>query len=290
MAHIVGSISCTHVPSIGAAMARGLQSDPYWKPFFAGFPAVHRWLEQVKPDVAVVLYNDHGLNFFLDNLPTFAIGAAESYLNEDEGWGIPALGSFPGNPKLSWHLIESLVADEFDLATCQRMLVDHAFTLPLRLLWPSSDNAFPIATVPISINTVQFPLPSPRRCFRLGEAIGRALRSFPEDLRVVVVATGGLSHQLDGKRAGFINRTFDLECMDRLVTDPESLSRLSVMDLVEHAGTQGVELMAWIAARASLGAHVTRVCSNYHVPISNTAAGLLVLASDPMLSVGIITA
>jgi protocatechuate 4,5-dioxygenase beta chain len=284
VARIVGSIGCTHVPSIGAAMAKGLQSDPYWEPFFAGFPAAHRWLEQVKPDVAVVLYNDHGLNFFLDNLPTFAIGAADSYQNEDEGWGIPALGSFPGNAKLSWHMIESLVAEEFDLATCQRMLVDHAFTLPLRLLWPSADNAFPIATVPISINTVQFPLPSPRRCFRLGQAIGRAVRSFPEDLRVVVIATGGLSHQLDGERAGFINRTFDLDCLDRLVDDPESLSRLSVMELVENAGTQGVEVMAWIAARAALEGHVTRVYRNYHIPISNTAAGLLVLGNDPITS------
>jgi protocatechuate 4,5-dioxygenase, beta chain len=282
MAHIVGAIGCTHVPSIGGAMARGLQKDPYWAPFFDGFPAAHRWLAETQPDVAVVLYNDHGLNFFLDNLPTFAVGAADSYRNEDEGWGIPALGSFPGHPALSWHLIESLVADEFDPATCQQMLVDHAFTLPLKLLWPG-DAPFPVRTVPVHINTVQFPLPSPRRCYHLGQSLGRAIRSFPEDLRVVLVATGGLSHQLDGTRAGFINRRFDLECLDQLLNDPSALARLSVMDLVRHAGTQGVEIMAWLAARAALEGTVRQVYRNYHIPISNTAAGLLVLANEPAI-------
>ncbi|HTP38674.1 MAG TPA: class III extradiol dioxygenase family protein [Steroidobacteraceae bacterium] len=276
MATIVGCVCTSHVPAIGGALARGLEQDAYWQPFFAGFPPVREWLGRVKPDVAVVFYNDHGLNFFLDNLPTFAVGAATEYRNEDEGWGIPALGSYPGSPALSWHIIESLVAADFDPASCQRMLVDHAFSIPMRLLWPDRAT-MPAATVPIAINTVQHPLPSPRRCYRLGQTVGRAIASYPEDLKVLVVGTGGLSHQLDGARAGHINREFDLMCMDKLVHDPAALIHYTVDDLVDVAGSQGVELMMWMAARAALGPRARCIHSNYHVPISNTAAGLLAL-------------
>jgi protocatechuate 4,5-dioxygenase, beta chain len=276
VATVVGAICCTHVPAIGVAAGKGLQRDPYWAPFFDGFPHAHAWLREVRPDRAVVIYNDHGLNFFLDNMPTFAVGAAEEYQNADEGWGIPALGNFAGDARLSWHLIESLVADEFDVASCQRMLVDHAFALPLSLLWPDG-SVPPVRCVPVSYNTVQHPLPSPRRCHALGQAIGRALASDPDDHRVVLIATGGLSHQLDGTRAGFINQDFDRECVDGLLNEPVALTRYSVLDLIEKAGNQGVEVMGWLAARAALGARVRQVYWNYHVPISNTASGLLVM-------------
>src|SRR5215470_4283200 len=199
MAHIIGGVGTTHVPSIGNAIAKGLQQDPYWKLFFDGFSAVHTWLAQEKPDVAVVFYNDHGLNFFLDKMPTFAVGAASEYRNSDEGWGIPVSRPFPGDAAFSWHIIESLVADEFDVTTCQEMLVDHAFTIPLALLWPGADNR-PVRTIPIAVNTVQHPLPSPARCFKFGQAVGRAIDSYPQDIRVLVLGSGGLSHQLDGKR------------------------------------------------------------------------------------------
>jgi protocatechuate 4,5-dioxygenase, beta chain len=279
MARVVGCICTSHVPALGSTLAKGLESDPYWQPFFAGFPPVHAWLDRVQPDVAVVFYNDHGLNFFLDNMPTFAVGAAEDYLNSDEGWGIPALGLYPGDPKLSWHLMQSLVSDEFDPASCQRMLVDHAFAVPMRLLWPDKCRG-PRAGVPIAINTVQHPLPSPRRCYKLGQAVGRALASYPEDLKVVVIGTGGLSHQLEGARAGHINKAFDLLCMNKLVDDPTALIRYSIDDLVETTGSQGVELIMWIAARAAMTGAVTRIHSNYHIPISNTAAGLLLLENQ----------
>ena len=278
MARIVGSIGCTHVPAIGGAIARGLQGDAYWKPFFDGFPPVRTWLDQVRPDVAVMFYNDHGLNFFLNNLPTFAVGAAPEYNSEDEGWGIPTVGSFRGHQGLSWHIIEQLVADEFDPATCQEMVVDHACTLPLKLLWPGDEGSVPVSIVPIAINTVQFPIPSPRRCYRLGQSVGRALESYAEDLKVLVIGTGGLSHQLEGPRAGFINRQFDSECLEKLVSDPEYLTRYSALGLVQLAGTQGVEVMAWLAARATMSGRVTQVHCSYHIPISNTAAGLQVLA------------
>jgi len=289
MARIIGGIGTTHVPAIGNAIAKGLQRDPYWKPFFDGFGRARKWLAQVRPDVVVVFYNDHGLNFFLDKMPTFAVGAADEYRHADEGWGLPVSRPYPGDAALSWHLIESLVADEFDVTMCQEMLVDHAFTIPLALLWPEPNMAAlageasgqrgdsKVRTVPISINTVQHPLPSPARCFKLGQAIGRAITTFEIDLKVLILGTGGLSHQLDGARAGFINKDFDLMCMDKLVDDPEALARYSSLQIVEAAGSQGVELLNWIAMRGALTGAVTKVHGNYHIPISNTASALLVL-------------
>ncbi|MCG6952000.1 MAG: protocatechuate 3,4-dioxygenase [Betaproteobacteria bacterium] len=278
MAKILGAVTTSHVPAIGNAIAKGLQDDPYWKPFFKGWEGVHQWLAQTKPDVAVVVYNDHGLQFFLDKLPTFAVGAAPEYRNADEGWGLPTLPPYRGNTDLSWHMIESLVADEFDITTCQEMVVDHAFTLPLKLMWPALD-ACPVATVPVAVNTVQHPLPTPTRCYKFGRALGRAIASYPEDLKVVLLGTGGLSHQLDGPRAGFINKAFDALCMEKLVGDPEALTRYSIDDLVEQAGTQGVEVINWLIARAALGGTVREVHRNYHIPISNTASGIMVLAN-----------
>ena len=279
MARIVGGIGVSHVPAIGGAIARGLQQEPYWKPFFDGFDAAHRWLARMQPDVVVAIYNDHGLNFFLDNLPTFAVGAAAEYFNADEGWGLPVQRPYAGDPALSWHLIESLVADEFDVAMCQEMVVDHGLVNPMQLLWPGT--ARPVRVVPVTINTVQHPLPSPARCFKLGQAIGRAIGSYEEDVNVMILGTGGLSHQLDGTRAGFINKPFDLMSMDKLATDPKPLTTITSLELIEMAGTQGVELLNWIAMRGALGDRVTEVHRSYHIPISNTAAGLLVLESAP---------
>jgi protocatechuate 4,5-dioxygenase, beta chain len=276
MARIIGGLTTSHVPAIGGAIAKGLQGEPYWKPFFDGFLPVHRWLDDMKPDVAVVFYNDHGLNFFLDKMPTFAVGAAPEYRNADEGWGIPTLPPFRGELDLSWHVIEHLVDREFDITTCQEMLVDHAFTLPLKLFWPQG---VPVTVVPICINTVQFPLPSARRCYALGQAVGEAIRSWDSDKKVVVIGTGGLSHQLDGERAGFINKPFDLKFMDSLVEDPEWATQYSIHELVEKTGTQGIALLMWLATRAAVPGRVRKVHTNYHIPISNTAAGMMALES-----------
>ncbi|MCK6404159.1 MAG: protocatechuate 3,4-dioxygenase [Sphaerotilus natans subsp. sulfidivorans] len=275
MAQIIGGINTSHVPAIGRAIHRGLQDDPYWKPFFDGYRPVHHWLAEARPDVVVVFYNDHGLNFFLDKMPTFAIGTAPSYSNADEGWGIPQVPAFTGEQDLSWHLVESLTEAEFDLTTCQEMVVDHAFTLPMALLWP--DQAWPVKVVPICINTVQFPLPTAARCWKLGQAVGRAIRSWESDARVMVLGTGGLSHQLDGERAGFINKEFDLQFMDSLVNDPAWATRFSIHELVEKAGTQGIELLMWLATRGALGESARELHRNYHIPISNTASGLMLL-------------
>jgi protocatechuate 4,5-dioxygenase beta chain len=279
MAQVIGAVASTHVPAIGNAIAQNRQNESYWKPFFAGFDFVHRWLAEVKPDIAVVFYNDHGLNFFLDKLPTFAVGAAAEYRNEDEGWGIPVSKAVAGDPALSWYLIEHLVADEFDITICQEMLIDHAVTIPLSLLWPGG---CPVKIVPISINTVQHPLPSVARCLKLGRSVGRALESYAQELRVLVVGTGGLSHQLDGERAGFINKEFDQFCMDKIGSDPEALTPYSILRLVELAGAQGVELLNWVAMRGALLGEVRELHRNYHIPISNTAAATMVLEHRPL--------
>lgn len=280
MARIVGSLFTSHVPAIGGAIAKGREQEPYWKPFFDAFPPVRQWLAEARPDVAVVFYNDHGLNFFLDKMPTFAVGAAPTYANADEGWGLPPYAPFDGDEDLSWHLVESLVADSFDLVTCQEMLVDHAFALPMKLLWP--DQRWPVKVVPVCINTVLFPLPSAQRCWQLGQAVGRAIAQWEAHARVLVLGTGGLSHQLEGERAGHINKDFDIRFLDSLVADPTWATRQSINDLVRAVGTQGIELLNWVAARGTLGEGAAQeLHRTYHIPISNTAAAVQLLVPRP---------
>ncbi len=278
MATIIGGLTSSHIPAVGNAIARDLSQDPYWKPFFDGYPPIREWLGDHKPDVAINIYNDHGLGFFLDQMPTFAIGAAHEYRNEDEGWGIPQLPPFPGDPKLSWHIIESMVADEFDITSCQELAVDHGFVVPMQLFWPGAPNNPDMPrSVPISANTVQHPIPTLNRALNFGKALRKAILSYPEDIKVVVLGTGGLSHQLDGERAGFINRKFDEMCMEKIVTAPEELTSISRVELVRQAGAQGTEFLMWMMMRGALGERVNPLHRNYHIPISNTGAGTMLL-------------
>ena len=278
MATIIGGLTSSHIPAVGNAIAKELYDDPYWKPFFSGYPPIREWLGDHKPDVAINIYNDHGLGFFLDKMPTFAIGAAHEYRNEDEGWGIPQLPPFPGDPALSWHIIESMVEQEFDITSCQELAVDHGFVVPMQLFWPGAPNNPDMPrTVPISANTVQHPIPTLKRALDFGKALRKALLSYPEDIKIVVLGTGGLSHQLDGTRAGFINKAFDQMCMEKIVTDPEALTGISRMELVEKAGAQGTEFLMWMMMRGALGDNVRQVHSHYHIPISNTGAGTMML-------------
>ncbi len=279
MAEIVGGFFTSHVPAIGGAIARGLQQDPYWSPFFDAWPPVRQWLAEKQPTTMVVFYNDHGLNFFLDKMPTFAVGAAASYDNADEGWGLPVFPSAQGNPELSWAIIEQLVEDEFDVTMCQKLFIDHAVTVPMALAWPEMNPA-PIKIVPIAINTVQHPLPSAKRCLALGRSVAKALAKWDADERNVIAGTGGLSHQLDGERAGFMNPEYDMFCMDNLASNPELLTQHSVHKIVELAGTQGVEILNWIAARGAMGAKASEFSRVYHIPISNTAAAVMVLETE----------
>ncbi len=278
MARIIGGFTTSHIPAIGNAIAKGQQNEPYWKPFFDSFPIVRQWLAKEKPDVIVFFYNDHGLSFFLDKMPTFAIGAANEYLSEDEGWGIPTVPTFKGDAKLSWHIINQAIEDGFDPMMCQEMTVDHAITNPMLLMYPEA--TWPVRIVPIAINSIQHPLPGPRRCYDLGKSVGRAIESYPEDVKVLVLGSGGLSHQLDGTRAGFINKAFDVECMDAMNTGVEPLLKYSALDVVEKAGAQGVELMCWIAMRAAMQGKVTELHRSYHIPISNTASAVMLFSNE----------
>ena len=282
MARIIGSLSTSHIPAIGNAIAKKQQNEPYWKPFFDAWPPVREWLAKEKPDVIVFFYNDHGLNFFLDKMPTFAVGACAEYVSEDEGWGIPTIPSIKGDQKLSWQIINGIVADGFDPVMCQEMAVDHAITNPMLLMYPDSN--WPAKIVPIAINSIQHPLPGPKRCYDLGRAVGKAIEAYPEDIKVLLIGSGGLSHQLDGSRAGFINKPFDQECLEAMVTGVEPLLKYSALDVVEKAGAQGVELMCWIAARAAMQGQVKEVSRTYHIPISNTAAAVQLLSHTPAVA------
>lgn len=276
MAKVIGGLSTSHVPMIGRAIAGKKQQEVSFAPFFESFSKVHDWLGDARPDVVVVIYNDHGLNFFLDNMPTFAIGAAHAYHNADEGWGPPEPRVFKGAAELSWHVVKSLVADEFDVSTCQEMLFDHAGITALDLLWPERGE-LPVAVIPVVVNGVLPPLPTPQRCYAFGQALGRALRSFPKDLKVMVVGSGGLSHELG--QTGKINEKFDAFCMDKIVNDPEALTRFTNDEIVDLAGAQGLELMTWVVMRGAVSGEVDVVQSLYHAPISHTGGAMMLLDS-----------
>lgn len=268
MAKIIGGVATSRVPAIGNAV---LQDDPYWKPVLDGYLPVRRWLREQAPDVAVVIYNDPGLNFFLDKMPTFAIATAAKYQKDERG-PEPPPRPFEGDPAFSWHIINSLLSDEFDLTTCQELKVDDAFAVLMQLLF-GNDVGKVVKSIPVCINTIQQPTPSPSRCFALGRSLGHAIESYPEDLKVVVIGTGGLSHQ----QGGFLNKEFDLLCMDRIVDDPQHLARYSTKELMRLAGTQGTEFVMWLAMRGTLTGRVRKLHSNYHLPASDTAAGLISL-------------
>lgn len=278
MAKILGGIATSHIPAIGMAMDKKLEQTPYWKAFFESYPPIREWLNAQSPDIAVIFYNDHGLEFFHDKKPTFAIGAAPEYQNADEGWGIQPIPPVTGETELSWHIINELIAAEFDITVCQEMRVDHGLTVPLTLMWPGHQYGH-VKVIPIAINCERHPMPTPARCYKLGQAVGAAIQSYAGTEKVIIMGTGGLSHQLDGERAGFINKPFDLYCMDKIVNEPEALTRLSIHDLVREAGAQGVELNMWLAMRGALqGGALTELHRSYHLPISNTGAGVQLLA------------
>ncbi len=279
MAKIIGGIGTSHIPAIGRAMDQGLEDTPYWKDFFAGYPPVREWLAEQKPDVIIHFYNDHGLEMFLDKKPTYAIGCAPQYENADEGWGIQPIPPITGETELSWHIVNELIENDFDPTVCQDIKVDHGLTVPLSLLYPGHTYQG-IKVIPVCINCERHPMPKPSRSFALGQAIGKAVESWDGDERIVVLGTGGLSHQLDGERAGILNTDFDIECMDKLVDDPEALLKYSNEDLTEIAGGQGVELAMWLGMRGTMHGKVRELHRNLVAPISNTAAGLQLLLNE----------
>ena len=273
MGKIVGGIGLSHVPSVGPAYDRGKQQDPAWKPLFDAYIPVRSWLEKLKPDVAIVVYNDHVAEFPFDKYPTFALGAADEYAIADEGFGTRPLPAVPGDSDLSIHLCEKLIQDEFDLTVCQELGVEHGFLVPMNLCFPSTKAGWPVKSVPLQVNVVQHPLPTARRCFKLGQALRKAVESYG-DARVVVLGTGGMSHQLQGKRFGFMNEKFDQWFLDELEKNPEGLAEISHQKIMEEAGAEAVELIMWLTMRGALSRKAKRVHRHYYAPMT-TGMGLI---------------
>jgi protocatechuate 4,5-dioxygenase, beta chain len=271
---VVAGIGLSHVPSVGVAVDRGKMQTPAWKPLADAYVPVREWLAKLKPDVAIVVYNDHGADFMLDKYPTFAIGAAERYAIADEGFGTRPLPEVRGDADFSFHLIESLVADEFDLTVCQEMGVEHGFLVPMNLCFEHDPGGWPVASVPLQVNVIQHPLPSGARCYKLGQAIRKAVSSYEGNLRVVIMGTGGMSHQLQGKRFGFMNEAFDQMFLDKLESDPQELSKLSHHELMQQAGAEAVELIMWHVMRGALSPKAKRVHRHYYAPMT-TGMGLI---------------
>ena len=275
MAKVIAGVGTSHVPAIGAAIDNSITGDDYWSPLFTGYEAAREWMRRLEPDVAIVVYNDHASAFSLELIPTFAIGVADEFPPADEGYGPRDVPVVQGHPELAWHLAENLILDGFDMTIANRLPVDHGLTVPLSILFGEVD-AWPCPVVPICVNVIQYPAPTGRRCYHLGQAIARILADYPEDSRVVVFGTGGMSHQLQGERAGLINREFDLAFLDALSADPQSLVEKEHVEYLREAGSEGIELVMWLTMRGALPADVTEVHRHYHVPASNTGAGLIV--------------
>lgn len=276
MAEIIGGIGTSHVPAVGAALDKGQTGDPYWSGYFAKTLPVKEWIAAAKPDVLVVVYNDHASAFSLQIVPTFALGMAEEFTIADEGFGPRPVPTVLGHPELAWHLAESLVLDEFDLTMVNEMSVDHGLTVPMSVLFGQPD-AWPCRVVPLCVNVVQYPVPTGARCLRLGQAIRRAVASFAGDERIVVVGTGGLSHQISGERAGLINAEFDGRFLDLLVDHPASAAQIPHLEYLREAGAEGIEMIMWLTMRGALTPEVHEVYRATHVPTSNTHNGMLVL-------------
>jgi protocatechuate 4,5-dioxygenase beta chain len=277
MARITASVYTSHVPAIGAALDLGKTHEPYWQKVFSGYEYSKQWLRENRPDVIFLVYNDHATAFSLDLIPTFAIGTAAQYQPADEGWGPRPVPTVMGHPDLAAHIAQSVIQDDFDLTIVNKMDVDHGLTVPLSLMC-GQPTQWPCPVIPFAVNVVQYPVPSGRRCFNLGRAIRKAVESYDEPLNVQIWGTGGMSHQLQGPRAGLINAEWDKRFLDRLIAEPEALAQVPHIDYVREAGSEGIELVMWLIARGAMSDSAPLVKHRfYHVPASNTAVGHLIL-------------
>ena len=276
MARITAGITTSHIPAVGAALDNGRIGDDYWKPVFAGYEWAKAFEAAEKPDVVILVYNDHASAFDMRIIPTFAIGCADEFSPADEGWGPRPVPVVQGHPDLAWHMAQSLILDEFDMTIINEMDVDHGLTVPLSLMFGQPD-AWPVKVIPLAVNVITYPPPSGNRCWLLGEAMRRAVESYPEDLNVQIWGTGGMSHQLQGPRAGLINTLWDTAFLDKLTADPEALRHMPHIEYLREAGSEGIELVMWLIMRGALGGAVDELHRFYHVPASNTAVGHIVL-------------
>lgn len=279
MAKLIGGIGTSHVPAIGAAVDHGKTQEPYWKPVFAGMQAAKDWIAQVKPDVCIIVYNDHASRFALDLMPTFALGVGETFAPHDEGYGPRPVPVVQGDPEFGWHLVEQLVLDEFDITVVSEMTVDHGLTVPLSVMY-GQPVAWPCRVIPLCVNVIQYPQPTGVRCYKLGQAIRRAIDSYSRDIKVAIFGTGGLSHQLQGERAGLINRDYDQRWLDHFIAEPAEVANIGHAELLRETGSEGIECIMWLIMRGAMDERVKVMHRFYHVPASNTAYGLLVLEND----------
>ncbi len=277
MAKIIAGVGSSHVPAIGAALDNGKTEEPYWKRVFSGFEKSKRWMAETKPDVAIVVYNDHASAFSVDLIPTFALGCAAEFPPADEGWGPRPVPVVKGHPALAAHIAQSVILDEFDLTIVNKMEVDHGLTVPMNLLFGQPKDEWPCPVIPLAVNVVMYPPPTGHRCYMLGKAIRKAVESYPQDLKVVIFGTGGLSHQISGPRAGLINSKWDKNFLDNLSKDPKKLTRIPHIDYMREAGAEGIEMVMWLIMRGALEDKVDEVYRFYTVPASNTAVGHIIL-------------
>jgi protocatechuate 4,5-dioxygenase, beta chain len=280
MARIIAGVGTSHTPAIGAAVDLGRTNEPYWKPLFEGYEPAKAWIARTQPDVIIMVYNDHVNGFDFKVIPTFALGCAEEFPIADEGWGARPVPIVKGHPELASHLVQSLVLDEFDMTIVNEMVVDHGLTVPLTLLF-GTPKEWPARVIPLAVNVIQYPAPTGHRCYMLGKAIAKAVESWDEDLKVVIFGTGGMSHQIQGSRAGLVNRDFDTAFLEGLTRDPERLARIEPLEYLRDAGAEAIELVMWLIMRGALGDRVREVHRFYHVPASSTAVGNIILESVP---------
>ena len=279
MARLTAGLTTSHIPAVGAAMDLGKTGEDYWKPVFAGYDWTRQWETEQKPDVVVLVYNDHASAFDMKVIPTFAIGCADEFPIADEGWGPRPVPVVEGHADLAWHIAQSCILDEFDMTIINEMAVDHGLTVPLSLIFGQVAQ-WPVKVIPVAVNVVTYPPPTGNRCWLLGEAIARAVASYGEDLNVQIWGTGGMSHQLQGPRAGLINTPWDTAFLDKLTADPQALRQMPHIDYLREAGSEGIELVMWLIMRGALGPNVRELHRHYHVPASNTAVGHIVLEPE----------
>lgn len=276
MARITAGVASSHIPLLGVASDQNKTHEDYWRDCFAGYDWTKQWEAEQKPDIIILVYNDHASAFDMKIIPTFAIGCGERYKPADEGWGPRQVPDVIGEPDLAWHIAQCLIIDEFDMTIINEMDVDHGLTVPLSMMFGKPD-AWPVKVIPLAVNVVTYPPPTGNRCYKLGEAIARAVDSFPADLNVQIWGTGGMSHQLQGPRAGLINKEWDIRFLDDLTANPERLRTIEHIEYLRETGSEGIEMVMWLIMRGALGANVRELHRHYHVPASNTAVGHIVL-------------
>jgi gallate dioxygenase len=274
MARIIAGIAASHTPTIGFAKDTKTEDDPDWADVFKVFKPIQQWLTDKQPDVLFQIYNDHITSFFIDHYSPFVLGVDDRYVTADEGGGPREYPPVSGHVGLARHIGSSLFADEFDISFFQKKPIDHGLFSPLSMM-TDRGKTWSGSVIPFQVGVLQFPIPTARRCYRLGQALRKAIESYPEDLSVAVVATGGLSHQVHGERCGFNNTEWDMEFMDLLENNPEALTELTHAEYAERGGMEGAEVIMWLIMRGAMSNQIRCVHRDYCLPSMTAIATLI---------------